>query len=92
MRIIRTFTINDILATAEITLYNARKYIQRLERTGYITRIQDHVSGRAGSRNVYRLVRNSGPQAPVPYLDGKIYDPNLDQEFGGGDEQNKGLA
>ena len=82
MRVFPTFTIPDILATASINLDNLRRFILRLEAAGYIRRVREKMNGHAGSYNVYRLVRNSGPKVPVLWNDGGVYDPNLDQLFG----------
>lgn len=82
MRILRVFDLAQILATADISKDNAKKYILRLRRAGYVVCVQDRVNGRPGSRNTYRLARNTGPKAPVPFLDGGVYDPNLDTIFG----------
>lgn len=82
MRIMRTFTIPDILATADIGEHNLRRFILRLERAGYLARVKSNNNGQAGSRTIYRLARNSGPKVPVLWNDGGVYDPNLDRIFG----------
>jgi hypothetical protein len=81
MRVLRAFTIVDLIATAEITRQNASKYLVRLERAGYVARVRDNVSGRAGSHIRYRLARDTGPEAPAAWDDGRVYDLNTKQVF-----------
>ena len=85
MRILGTFTIADIMATAEIPRQNASKYIVALEKTGFLVRVRDHVSGRPGSLIVYRLARNTGPDAPiVNQTTGEVTDFNTKKQFAPG--------
>lgn len=76
MRIHGTFTIPDVIASSTISRDNASRYLNRLIKAGYIARVRERVSGRAGSCDVFRLVRNTGPQAPVCWDSGQVYDPN----------------
>ena len=45
---------------------------------GYLVILQGNASGKPGSWITYRLVRDSGPLAPMRRRDGSLYDPNVD--------------
>ena len=81
MRILRSFDITQIIATAEVSEDNARRFILALVRTGYLRVARPHVSGRTGSRIVYRLVRDTGPLPPILWTDGRVFDPNRNEIF-----------
>lgn len=86
MRVLVTFDITQILTTAAITDTNARKYLKALLGAGFIQKARGHVSGRAGSRIVYRLTRNTGPRAPIVWTDGQVFDPNTKKTYRDGEE------
>lgn len=82
MRILVVFSVPDLISTAEVVPNTARKFTQALERFEYLTQARANVSGRKGSFAVWRLVKNTGPYAPVIRREGRgIYDPNLDKEI-----------
>lgn len=87
MRMLRSFTLPDLMATAEIGYDNAKRYVAGLERSGYIRRAVDKRNGRKGGHVVWMLVRNTGPQAPRLQSDGNTYDPNEHQIYEGGIRQ-----
>lgn len=76
MRMLRVFDIAQIMATAEIPRQNASKFLVALERTGFIQRTRDHVSGRPGSFITYRIARDTGPHAPAVQMTGQVLDVN----------------
>ena len=78
MRILRgRFTSADLLTTADSGESAVHKYCRALCQAGYLRLVQAAESGRTGSRNVYALVRDSGPAAPIRRADGSgVYDPN----------------
>lgn len=82
MRIMVRFSIPELMATAGIGRDNASVYINRLIVAGYIVRHRPRVSGRAGSCDIFHLVRNSGPQAPLCWDNGQVHDPNTRKTFG----------
>ncbi len=85
MRILRRFTIADIMATAEIPRQNASKYLVALEKAGFLARESDNVSGRPGSLIIYRLARNTGPDAPiVDQKTGDVRDCNTNKWYAPG--------
>ncbi len=65
MRIMRQFTIADLCRTSCAKRNNVRKFMAGLSRHGYIARFGKYVSGRAGSYQPWRLVRDTGPRHPV---------------------------
>lgn len=66
MRIIKRFTIPDILRTVEgATLTNAYKYFYRLEKSGIIVKVGSYVSGRSGEFQQYALLLGDAPIMPV---------------------------
>jgi len=94
MRILREFSLADLQVTAEVTYDSAKKYVRLLERAGYLLRVVRH-SGQPGSYARWRLVRDSGPVAPI--LRGglrpdRVYDPNLQEVFGAGATPAGGAA
>ncbi len=84
MRILRQFSLPDLMATAEIGKDNARKYIIGLRRAGYLVLARQKDDGRKGGHEIYRLVRDNGPKAPRLQTDGNTYDPNTHQVYTGG--------
>lgn len=78
MRIMRArFTTADLVATSSASDSAVDKYCRALGRTGFLRLMQPVVSGRPGSRNVWALVRDSGPTAPIRREDGSgVFDPN----------------
>lgn len=65
MRIMRQFTIPDLVRTTGTTRSNIRKYLWALIRHGFVRHGSDNVRGRTGSYMSYMLVRNPGPDHPV---------------------------
>jgi len=77
MRILRCFTIADLIATAEIGRANVQIYMLWLERSGYLRRTAERRSGQRGGFVVYRLVRDTGPYAPRADR-GRVHDINTE--------------
>lgn len=84
MRIMRIFTLPDLVATADAGKANARKYIRGLMRAGYLTVAKKKREGSKGGYEAYHLVRDSGPRAPRLQADGNTYDPNQHKVYEGG--------
>lgn len=64
MRIFRRFTVPDLCRTSGARRNNVRKFLRNLEEHGYIMRHGSYVSGRPGSCQVWRLVKDCGPDYP----------------------------
>ena len=87
MRMLRIFTIPDLVATAEAGQDNAKKYVVGLERAGYLRRVREKANGRKGGHAAWMLIRDTGPSAPRLQTDGKTFDVNLRKRFDGGIRQ-----
>lgn len=87
MRILRLFSLPDLVATAEIRRDNAMKYISGLVKSGYLKLARARDSGRKNGHAHYRLVRDTGPKAPRLQSDGNTYDPNEHKTYSGGIKQ-----
>lgn len=84
MRILRRFTQAELQMTAEIRRTNVKRFVARLLAAGYIRVIRERVNGIAGQGNIYQLVRDTGPLAPIPWKNGEMLDQNTRQIFGPG--------
>ncbi|MEJ1402533.1 MAG: hypothetical protein RPU61_03315 [Candidatus Sedimenticola sp. (ex Thyasira tokunagai)] len=84
MRILRQFTIPDLMGTADMGKDNARRYIRGLVLAGYLIVSRKKRNGHKGGHEVYRLVRDTGPRAPRLQTDGRTYDPNEQKTYNGG--------
>lgn len=83
MRVMREFTTASLQMTAEIKERNCREFVQRLHAAGFLSIVKEGINGSpSGKRTRYRLVINKGPLAPIPWKNGKVYDPNTDTEHG----------
>ena len=80
MRILRRFSIQDLVATAWISKVNAKKYVSLLQQCGYVRTAIANRNGCRGDHAVYRLTKNTGPKPPRMRGDG-MFDPNTGEEF-----------
>lgn len=76
MRILRRFTSADLAMTAEAGRSNTQHYMRALANAGYLLLVRPRVSGSPGSRHLWQLVRDAGPQMPIVWTDGRVFDPN----------------
>lgn len=76
MRMLRSFTQGDLVATAEASANHVCKYLSALVRAEYLRVVQPRRSGVAGGEAHYRLLRDTGPLAPRIGKSG-LLDPNL---------------
>lgn len=81
MRILREFNPVELHVAAStptipVHLTEARFFVGKLNRAGYLTRTRRGVPGRMAR---YRLLptRNTGPKPPMVQANGDVYDPNL---------------
>lgn len=84
MRIMRArFTTADLVSTGSASESAVHKYCRALSRAGFLRLVQARVSGRPGSRDVWALVRDTGPKAPIRREDGTgVFDPNTGVAWG----------
>lgn len=76
MRVMRRFTVTDLVTTSGIGEDNCSKYVRRLARAKFLRLSKARACGVPGSCHVWLLVRDSGPRAPILRTDGTVYDPN----------------
>jgi hypothetical protein len=83
MRCMRRFTAADLQATAEAGETGVAKFVKALHQAGFLRLVQARVNGRAGSRDLWALCRDSGPLAPIRRADGSgVFDPNTQLTYG----------
>lgn len=76
MRMLRQFTISELVATAEISASNIDKYLRVLRACGYVRTTQAKRNGSKGGHQRYLLVKDTGPNPPRCWSNGVLYDPN----------------
>lgn len=87
MRIMRSFTCPDISTTAELQIRTVRIYMRALRRAGFVRLARRRAQTSPGSFDVWALVRDSGPQAPIARRDGSgVYDRNTGISWGSNGE------
>jgi len=84
MRMMAQFSPRDITihaTTDEVTVKSATaaSYLSFLYRTGYLRRLQKAVPGR--QQAIYRLIRNTGPRAPMIQRVKRVFDPNTGEIY-----------
>jgi len=82
IRILAAFTKHQVAAVTGLPYSSVNNYLAYLERAGYLVRLPGRAPAGAGPGPVrFRLVRNTGPHAPIPWMDGRVYDPNTGEVF-----------
>lgn len=77
MRILRQFTVPDLIATASVGQNRAYAYLGLLAADGYVKKLRPHFAGHGAPQPaVWKLMRDTGPAAPRARR-GKLFDPNL---------------
>lgn len=75
MRCLQTFTVENIMATADTGLSTTQKYIRALANAGYAK-----VCAKKSHRVYWHLIKNTGPKAPeVGRNRDFVYDPNTNR-------------
>lgn len=77
MRVLRRFTVADIVAAGEVGESAATKYVRFLRQAGYLRVAQAKREGVTGGHAVYVLVRDTGPHAPR-IGNRAVRDPNVE--------------
>ncbi|MDC8012263.1 hypothetical protein [Tahibacter soli] len=80
MRILRDFTVGDLLAVCELTnRQSLLTFCSQLRRAGYLLQRRGDEPRHEQAR--YRLIRNSGPACPALVRKGTaLFDPNTETE------------
>ncbi len=77
MRAMITFTLSDVVITADVPYENIRHYVDCLLHAGYVRKDgKKRIDGRPGFDVIYRLIKNTGPKPPVQKALRFLYDPN----------------
>lgn len=79
MRILKTFTHADLMITAEIRHQNVKMFVKALLDAGYLKLTKPPMRGHWST---YRLVRDTGPQCPIPWKNGEVLDQNTRTIYG----------
>lgn len=74
LRILDTY---GLASLSGMTPKATQKYLKSLRDGNYLRLEQENQSGKGGSMNVYRLVRDTGPYPLMVRRDGSVFDPNL---------------
>lgn len=81
MRMLRRFTVPDLVATAEVRNDNAGNYVRALLDAGFLRVVKPKREGVKGGHPIYLLVRNTGPKPPLVRGHGRtVWDANTDEE------------
>ncbi|MDE2468834.1 MAG: hypothetical protein KGL35_08840 [Bradyrhizobium sp.] len=79
MRILRQFTVEEIVATACVSAQAAYRYINALAGDGYLECLRSYKAGRGDPhRALWKIKRDTGPFAPIG---GGRGDPNLNPDL-----------
>lgn len=80
VRYLKRFSLEDLETTTHQSYPHVRRYVRRLLESGYLRLVEE---GKGGKQiNVYRLVRDTGPKAPMPRRNvPEVFDPNTKQTF-----------
>ena len=83
MRIMRSgFSSADLATVSEVSAKNAAIYVRALRMAGFVRRTAKRTPGKAGSADLYALVRNTGPLSPIRHRHGGVYDRNTGIRWG----------
>jgi hypothetical protein len=76
MRVLKEFTVANLVKYTGAEFLYARKYCWGLAKHGYL--LDQHYEGRKENKpKNFVLLRDTGPLAPILMPDGQAFDPNL---------------
>jgi hypothetical protein len=84
MRILRRFSLPDLVATAETGESNCLKYTRALTAAGILRLVKAKENGKMGGHIQWALSRDLGPKSPRLRADGTTFDPNTGAVLSGG--------
>lgn len=76
MRILHIFSVSQILICSEISELVALEFIYQMHRINFLRLVERCEAEVFGSENIYQLIENTGPIAPLICADGIVYDIN----------------
>jgi len=81
MRGLRKFTVPELMEISGLSQRIVYRYVILLCKSGYLKKTgTDKVYSRGKARDVYRIVKDTGPKAP--HLTVSMYDPNTGEYMG----------
>lgn len=81
MRILRIFSASQILICSEISKLAAQEFIYQMHKIKFLRLLTRHNVEIFGSEDIYQLIHNTGPLAPLICADGVVYDINTSSIF-----------
>jgi len=77
MRILNEFDAGQVASTADVSLSSARSYISILKKAGFVFVVKHaprsgSAIDRAGETTIYRMLKNTGPNHPIPKTKGVL--------------------
>lgn len=76
MRILHIFSVSQILTCSEISKLVALEFVYQMHQIDFLRLVEGCEAEVFGSENVYQLIENTGPIAPLICADGIVYDTN----------------
>ncbi|MDZ4878254.1 MAG: hypothetical protein CLLPBCKN_007689 [Chroococcidiopsis cubana SAG 39.79] len=76
MRILHIFSASQILICSEISELVVLEFVYQMHKTNFLRLVEGCDAEILGSENIYQLVKNTGPSAPLICADGIVYDIN----------------
>ena len=84
MRIFRSFNVADIAMVCNLHENTVKRYTNKLKQAGYVSvHVSNKGGGKVGAYNTYRLARDTGARSPVILRDGRVFDCNKNEFYGG---------
>lgn len=76
IRFMRSFALEDVCSVTGIAYSVAHRFVWELRHSGYVKRIKKANPSLTGDCDLYRLIRNTGPEPPKLQGRGQLYDQN----------------
>ena len=76
MRILHIFSASQILICSEISKLVAQEFVCQMYKVNFLRLVEVYDPTVFGSENVYQLIKNTEPNAPLLCADGVVYDIN----------------
>ncbi len=76
MRILQIFSVSQILICSEISELVALEFVYQMHQIDFLRLVEGCEAGVFGNENIYQLIENTGPIAPLICADGIVYDIN----------------
>lgn len=77
----KAWTYRELAAAADAGVDNVRLYVRELEARGIVARVSRRRPRDPLGDILWKLVRDLGPEPPIPRKRGGLYDPNSGEEL-----------